>query len=192
MGNALRPAVFLDRDGTINVDKEYLCRIEDFQYMPGVVEGLKVLSGMEFLLVVVTNQSGIARGYYTEEDFQKLNAWIRADLGRRGIVISGIYHCPHHPQGAIPQYAVQCGCRKPLTGLFWRAQRELGIDMDRSFAVGDRLRDLGICRESGVRGIWLGDYEGGLEEENLWGCRDFSGAVRRIVAWSYSHGRGGG
>lgn len=183
MENGLRPAIFLDRDGTINVEKEYLFRIEDFEYMPGVTDGLRELADMGFLLVIVTNQSGIARGYYTEDDFRKLNDWMLANLERKKIKIAGIYYCPHYLGGIVSRYAVSCNCRKPLTGLFWRAQEELGIDMDRSFAVGDKMRDLAICNESGVRGILLGNCEGKLAGKNIWGCSDFYKAVRLIAAW---------
>ena len=183
MEDGVRPAIFLDRDGTINVEKEYLFKKEDFEYMPGVADGLRELSDMGFLLVIVTNQSGIARGYYTEEDFRKLNDWMLADLEGKKIKIAGVYYCPHYVGGIVPRYAVGCNCRKPLTGLFHRAQKELGIDMDRSFAVGDKMRDLAICNESGVRGVLLGNCDGKLAGKNIWGCSDFSKAVRLIATW---------
>lgn len=145
----LRPAAFLDRDGTINVDKGYLYKAEDFEYLDGAVEGLKLLQDKKYLLVVITNQSGIAREYYREEDFKHLNKWMIEDLQSKGISISAVYYCPHHP-------SANCTCRKPRSGLFWKAQRELGIDMDRSIAVGDRERDLCICSESNVKGYLTG------------------------------------
>lgn len=184
MEKGLRPAVFLDRDGTINAEKEYLSRIEDFEYMPGVTEGLRELAEMGFLLVIVTNQSGIARGYYTEDDFRKLNDWMLADLESKKIKIAGVYYCPHFPEGIVPRYAVSCNCRKPLTGLFKRAQEELGIAMDRSFAVGDKMRDLAICHESGVRGVLLGKCAGKFAGKNIRECSDFYNAVKLIGAWA--------
>lgn len=150
-------AVFLDRDGTINREKHYLYKVSDFEYLRGAVEGLKKLSDMGYLLVVITNQSGIARGYYTEQDYQKLDEWMKNDLLNRGVKITRSYYCPHLLGGCVAKYAKECKCRKPKTGLFWRAADDLGIDMNRSFAIGDKQRDLSICEESGVKGILLSD-----------------------------------
>ncbi len=150
-------AVFLDRDGTINVEKHFLYEISGFEYIEGAVDGMKALSDMGFLLVVITNQSGIARGYYTEDDYLKLDKWMREDLMEKGVPIVATYYCPHLPNGKIERYAIDCDCRKPKTALYWRASEELNIDMDRSFAIGDKLRDLAICNESGTKGILLSD-----------------------------------
>ena len=97
----MNKAVFLDRDGTINVDKEYLSRIEAFEYLPGTIEGLKILQDAGYLLIIVTNQSGIARGYYREEDYLNLENWMVNDLAQKGIKISASYYCPHHPNGKV-------------------------------------------------------------------------------------------
>ena len=148
-------AVFLDRDGTINKDKNYLYKQEDFEYIEGAVEGLRLLCNMGYLLVIITNQSGIARGYYTEEDYLRLERWLKKDLLDKGVRIAGSYFCPHLPAGVVSQYAKECNCRKPKTGLFWQAAKDLNIDMDMSYAIGDKVRDLSICGESGVRGILL-------------------------------------
>ena len=151
----LKPAVFLDRDGTINVDKGYLYRIEDFEYLDGALQGLELFQKKGYLLVIITNQSGIARGLYSEADFVNLNEWMLKDLNRKRIYISGVYYCPHHPLARVEKYRLQCNCRKPHTSLFWRAQKELGIDMKRSIAIGDKERDLCICTETMVRGYLL-------------------------------------
>ncbi len=181
----MNKAVFLDRDGTLNEDRNYLFRKEDFRYLPGVTEGLKRLSEMGFLLVIITNQSGIARGYYTEEDYKALNTWMLDDLASKGITIASVYHCPHYIKGTVKKYAVECSCRKPETGLFHRAASELDIDLDASFAVGDRLRDLSITGETGARGILL--TEDRVNEEFDTGkiriCRSFSEAVAMIDKW---------
>lgn len=150
-----RPAVFLDRDGTINVEREYLYKIEEFEYMDGAVEGLRRLQSWGYLLVIVTNQSGIARGYYDECDFRRLTDWMLSDLEKRGIHIDGVYFCPHHPEGELEKYRMDCDCRKPKTGLFYRAAQELDIDLCRSIAIGDKPRDLTICHEAGTKGILL-------------------------------------
>ena len=153
----MNKAVFLDRDGTINIEKHYLYRISDFEYIDGSTDGLKTLSEMGYLLVIVTNQSGIARGFYTEEDYLQLDQWMKDDLAEKGIHIAGSYYCPHLPDGIVEKYAKKCDCRKPKTGLFWKAAAELNIDMECSFAVGDKERDLSICDESGAKGILLAD-----------------------------------
>ena len=148
-------AVFLDRDGTINKDKGYLYKRESFEYLEGAVEGLRYLQKLGYVLLVVTNQSGIARGYYSEEDFQKLTDWMLSDLRLQGVFISGVYYCPHHPEGRVREYTKVCSCRKPKTGLFYQAARENGIDLDKSIVIGDNMRDLSICNETSAKGILL-------------------------------------
>lgn len=178
MQKAGNKAVFLDRDGTINKEKHYLYKISDFEYLEGAVEGLRELADMGFLLVVVTNQSGIARGYYTEQDYRKLDAWMKSDLLKRGIKIAGSYYCPHFPTGCVTEYAKDCNCRKPKTGLFWRAADELCIDMEHSFAIGDKLRDLSICEESGVKGLLLSGVADHCKMYEV--CTDWNGIIRKI------------
>ena len=165
-------AVFLDRDGTINVEKNYLYKIEEFEYMPGVLEGLKLLNDNGYLLVIITNQSGIARGYYTEEQYVKLNHWLVDDLRKRGIDIAGSYYCPHHPNAAVKRYRINCECRKPGIALFEKAIRELDITPEKSYAIGDKERDLEICKKTDVRGFLIGcnnsgeDFEGNIVMES--------------------------
>lgn len=184
MSTELRKAVFLDRDGTINIEKQYLYRIEDFEYLDGVINGLKTLSDMGYTLVVVTNQSGIARGFYTEQDYKKLDTWMRMDLLKKGIRIEASYYCPHLPGGPVVNYALKCECRKPKTGMYWKAAQELNIDMEKSFAVGDKRRDLEICRESGVRGILLSDRK---ETDDYFDtCRNWAEIVQTILSYEGS------
>ncbi|MCR5587732.1 MAG: HAD family hydrolase, partial [Lachnospiraceae bacterium] len=128
----MNKAVFLDRDGTINVEKNYLYKIEDFVFLPGVIEGLKLLQDAGFLLIIITNQSGIARGYYTEEDFKILNNWMLNKLAENGINITKVYYCPHLPDAKIEEYRRDCDCRKPKLGLFYRAIKEYNIDIGKS------------------------------------------------------------
>lgn len=151
----MNKAVFLDRDGTINIDKDYLYRAEDFEYLPGAVDGLRFLAERGYLLIVVTNQSGIARGYYTEEDYLALDRWMKEDLAGRGVKITASYYCPHLPDAKVSRYAMECDCRKPGTGLYMRAAKDWSIDIDQSIAIGDRLRDLSICGSTGCKGILL-------------------------------------
>ena len=151
----MNKAVFLDRDGTINVDKDYLYKADDFEYLPGAVDGLRYLQDMGYLLIVVTNQSGIARGYYSEEDYLALDRWMKDDLASKGVRITASYYCPHLPDAPVKEYSMECDCRKPGTGLFYRAAKEWGADIDSCIAIGDRLRDLAICKETGCRGILI-------------------------------------
>ena len=155
----MNKAVFLDRDGTINVEKHYLYKIEDFEFLPGVFEGLRLLKCAGYLLVIITNQSGIARGYYTEEDFQILNDWMTDELSRQGIKVESVYFCPHFPEAAIEKYKVICNCRKPACGLYERAASNLDIDIRISWAVGDRIRDCSICEKTECRGYLIGNNE---------------------------------
>ncbi len=152
-------AVFLDRDGTINEDKDYLYRIEDFRFMPGVIEGLRLLQRAGYLLIIITNQSGIARGYYTEEDFFHLNHWMLKELGNKGIAIKKVYYCPHHPDAVISKYRKLCICRKPSVGLFRQAVKDFDIDLSNSIAIGDKIRDCSICDHSSCRGYLVGVNE---------------------------------
>lgn len=146
-------AVFFDRDGTLNVDTEYLYKIEEFQWIEGAVEAIRYCNEKGYLAIVVTNQSGVARGYFTEEDVRRLHRWMNEDLKRRGAHIDAFYFCPHHPQGSVDKYAITCDCRKPAPGLVEEACRTYGIDPARSFFIGDKERDVECGRRAGVKGI---------------------------------------
>ena len=121
---ALRKTVFLDRDGTINEEVSYLHKVEDFRFLPHVLEGLSILAKAGFQLVVVTNQAGIGRGYYGEKDAEVLHSYLRDELRKREIFLKGIYYCPHHPKG-IGAYQRECDCRKPNPGMLYQAEWDL-------------------------------------------------------------------
>jgi D-glycero-D-manno-heptose 1,7-bisphosphate phosphatase len=146
-----RPAAFIDRDGVINEERDYAWRTEDFHLLPGAVAGLQRLQAAGFALVVVTNQAGIGRGYYTEGDFAHLTAHMRALLADQGVALAGVYHCPHHPSAGLGAYRQDCDCRKPRPGMLLRAAQELGLDLPRSVLVGDKLSDIEAGRAAGVR-----------------------------------------
>ena len=152
----MKKAIFLDRDGTINIDNGYVYRREDFQYIPGVVDALRELQQMGYLLIIATNQSGIARGYFTEEQYLEFQKWIVDDLKEKGVLISKTYYCPHLPNGKIDKYSIECNCRKPKTELFRRAQKEFDISLKDSFVIGDKTRDLSLTKESDIKGILFG------------------------------------
>lgn len=149
----MRPAVFFDRDGVLNSDKGYLYRAEDFEWMPGAAEAVRYLNGRGYLVFVVTNQSGVARGYYSEEDVVRLHGWMNAELAKFGAHIDAFYYCPHLPDGSVEAYRCACECRKPLPGLILQAFGEWNVDKDRSFLVGDRLSDVQAAEAAGISGF---------------------------------------
>jgi D-glycero-D-manno-heptose 1,7-bisphosphate phosphatase len=150
-----RRAAFLDRDGVVNRDIGYLSRWEDFEFLPGALQAMRRLHDAGYALVIVTNQSGIARGYYSEADYQALTARLRGALATAGCPAAGIYHCPHHPEGRISDYAIECDCRKPQPGMLLQAARELNLNPAASFMVGDKLADAQAGRAAGVGQIYL-------------------------------------
>ena len=143
-------AVFLDRDGVINVDRHYLHRTDQFQFIAGVPQALQRLQQAGWKLVVVTNQSGIARGLYTEDDYQGLTRHMLALLADEDVTLDAVLHCPHLPDGNVPRYRTACECRKPAPGMLLQAARELDLDLARSVMVGDKGSDLQAGRSAGV------------------------------------------
>lgn len=146
----LRPAAFIDRDGVINRELGYVYRPQDFEVLAGALDGLTRLQHDGFALVVVTNQAGIARGLYTLADYARLTEHMTALLAARGIELTAVYHCPHHPEGRIAGFNIDCSCRKPAPGMLLRAASECGLDLTRSVLVGDKLSDIGAGRSAGV------------------------------------------
>ena len=144
-------AVFLDRDGVINVDHGYVSSWEQFEFLPGAPEALRALQDAGYLLIIVSNQSGIGRGYYSEGDLETLNQAIAEHLGGTlGVTFSGFYHCPHHPTEAAGEFRQQCDCRKPAPGMIQQAVFDHGIDVKTSLLVGDKDSDIEAGRAAGV------------------------------------------
>ena len=148
--------VFLDRDGTLNEEVCYLYRPEDLHILPGVGEALRMLKEAGYRLVVVTNQAGVARGYYTEEDVRRLHLHMNRLLERDGAGIDAFYYCPHHPVHGIGPYKIQCQCRKPGTGMFEMAGGRFDVDKAHSFMVGDKLLDVEAGHNYGVKSVLVG------------------------------------
>lgn len=144
----MHPAVFLDRDGVLNFDSGFVHRIEDFRFLPGVADALRTLAARGFRLLVVTNQSGIDRGFYSAADFDRLTAWMLGELEAQGVRLDGVYHCPHAPES-------NCDCRKPAPGMVLRAAADHAVDLGRSWLVGDRTSDVEAGRRAGVRHLAL-------------------------------------
>ena len=148
-----RRAVFLDRDGTINEEVHYLGRPEDVRLIPGAGEAIARLNQAGFQVVVVTNQSGLARGMFDEAALAEVRAELDRQLAEEGAKVEAHYACPHLPEGAVAKYARVCGCRKPKPGLILRAAAEMGLDLAGSYMVGDSLRDVEAGNAAGVTSI---------------------------------------
>ncbi len=152
--NKTKPALFLDRDGVVNIEKNYLHKQEDFEFIDGIFDLCRFYQDKEYLIVVVTNQSGIARGYYTEMDFANLTFWMIDAFAEQGITIAQVYHCPHHPD-----ISGECECRKPHPGMLFKAASELNIDLEKSVLVGDSERDIEAAHRAGLKETYLFSQE---------------------------------
>ena len=141
---------FLDRDGVINKEVNYLHKIEDFAYTENCIEGLKNLKSLGFEIIIVTNQAGIARGYYTEEQYKLLTQWYLADLCKAGVKVLDVFHCPHHVNGSVPGLSIDCACRKPKAGMLNKAIEIYDIDVKNSILVGDKISDIEAGIKAGI------------------------------------------
>ena len=172
--------LFLDRDGVINQEIGYLSRAEDVRFVEGIFSLCRTAAGLGYRLIVVTNQAGIARGLYTEADYQTLMEWMRGEFRREGVALDAVYHCPFHPEHGVGEYRREHEDRKPGTGMLRRGARELGIALNESVMVGDRCSDIAAANAAGLRQAFLmrGTEEGrcpgryfevrSLEEVELW------------------------
>ena len=148
----------LDRDGVLNVDKAYLHKAEDVEWVPDSLEAIAWLKQQGILVTVVTNQSGVARGYFTEDAVRKLHAWMEDEVKKSGGEIAAFYYCPHLPGAAVKQYDVECECRKPKPGMILHALKDFNIFPENAFLIGDSSRDVEAAESAGVRGYL---YTGG-------------------------------
>ena len=146
-------AVFLDRDGTLVHPRHYPSHPEDLHLYDGIGPGLRNLQKAGFRLIVITNQAGIARGYFTETDLQRMHEYLATQLSQLGVQLDGIYYCPHHPAGVIPELSVRCDCRKPQPDMLLRAAADLGLNLHSSWFVGDILDDIEAGKRAGCRTI---------------------------------------
>ncbi len=164
-----QPAVFLDRDGVLNVDHGYVHRIEDFEWVDGALEAVRRLNRAGYLVFVVTNQSGVARGYYDEADVHVLHGWMTEAAERAEATIDDFRYCPHHVEGSVPAYAKECGCRKPMPGMIMNLMMEWRVDPKRSFLVGDKPGDIEAAKAAGIDGYL---FAGGNLDEFVAGILD--------------------
>ncbi len=154
---SLNKAFFLDRDGVINKDHGYVHSWDNFDLIDQTIEALELIQKNDYLIIIITNQAGIARGYYQESDFWKLMNQFNRHVLSLNIAIDGIYFCPHHPEGTIPQYRHHCPCRKPEPGMIHLAAAEHRIDLSRSYLVGDKVSDIQAGIQSGLKESFIID-----------------------------------
>ena len=176
-----RRAVFLDRDGTLNVDNGYVSRPEDVRLMPRAAEGAKALADAGYALVIVSNQSGIARGMMTPAQADAVDERLRELLSQHGVRIEATYRCPHLPGGKVAQYAIDCDCRKPKAGMIFQAARDLRLDLERSWTIGNEPRDIRAGLAAGTRVVRISaDARTRGDGPKVWHARDLLQAARVI------------
>jgi len=173
-------ALFLDRDGVINHEVGYLSRAEDVRWMDGIIPLCRTAQSLGYKLVVVTNQSGIARGLYTEQDFQTLMTYMRSVLSRDNITLDAVYHCPYHPDRGIGEYKREHEDRKPSPGMLLRAARDLSLDLTQSILVGDRCSDIAAANAAGLRQAFL---LAGTEEKPCLGPHKLVATLSEVQQW---------
>lgn len=147
---APRKALFLDRDGVINIDHGYVHTPEDTEWVPGIFELCAKARDVGYLLIVATNQAGIARGYYNVDEFLAYTRWVHQQFALKGSPLAATYYCPHHPDAGIGDFRIDCNCRKPAPGMFVAAQRDLRIDPKASLLLGDKMSDVAAGRAAGL------------------------------------------
>lgn len=146
----MNKALFLDRDGIINVDHGYVYQKENFEFVSGIFELCQKAIHLNYKIIVITNQAGIARGYYTEDDFFKLTTWMNDEFLKRNIDILDIFHCPHHPNKGINEFGIKCNCRKPAPGMILQAQIKYQLNLHNSILIGDKISDMIAAKKAGV------------------------------------------
>ncbi len=185
-----RPAVFLDRDGTINEQRGYINHISRFVLLPRTTEAVRLLNEHGFLAIIVTNQSGVARGYFPIELVNEVHEHLKELLRKEGAYVDGIFFCPHYHRGEVGEYTIECNCRKPRPGLIEKARKNLDIDMAGSYLIGDRVSDIELAKRCNLKGVLVktGYGKGDLEyvfpnsrAKPLHVAKDLLAAVRWII-----------
>ncbi len=188
--NQKRPAFFLDRDGTVAEEVGYMNHVTRFRLYPFAAEAIQKIREAGFAAVVVTNQAGVARGYFPEELIQTVHDKMVRELSASGARLDGVYYCPHHPRAGEPPYRKKCHCRKPRPGMIEQAVRELDITLDGSVVVGDRYTEIQMAHDLGLKGALVltgygrGDYEFQSKQWPRppdWVAEDLLDAVKKII-----------
>jgi D-glycero-D-manno-heptose 1,7-bisphosphate phosphatase len=186
---AARPALFLDRDGVINVDYAYVHRKEDFHFVDGIFDLCREAKRLGYRIFVITNQAGIGRGYYTEQDFHDLTAWMQARLREEGVEADAVYFSPYHPEHGIGAYKKESECRKPGPGMLHQAAAEFEIDFARSVLVGDKYSDVQAGVAAGVGRNLLFVQDGGGDADKLPGVSAALSGLREAIAHLHAAAR---
>jgi len=147
----MKKALFLDRDGVINIDHGYVYKKEEFEFVGDIFAVCLDAQSKGYEIFVITNQSGIARGKYTVQQFEELSQWMTNEFKSKGIVVSDVYHCPHHPDKGLGAYLKVCDCRKPEAGMLFRAEKEHNIDLLNSVFIGDKVSDMQAAEKAGIK-----------------------------------------
>jgi len=147
----MNKALFLDRDGIINIDHGYVYKIADFEFVDGIFELCQKAQQLDYKIIVITNQAGIARGYYNENDFLVLTNWMKTEFKKHDVVITDVFFCPHHPLNGINALKQQCNCRKPAPGMILKAQQLYNIDLQQSVFIGDKDSDMQAAKNAEVK-----------------------------------------
>ena len=155
MQNEKKRAIFFDRDGTLSVEAGYINHVDRFDLMPFACETIKLVNESEFIPVLITNQSGLARDYFTEEVLNQVHEKLAKLLAKKGAYLEGIYYCPHHEFGEIKKYRKICECRKPAPGMLNQAAKDLNIDLKKSYMIGDKYTDIELAHNVGATGIMV-------------------------------------
>lgn len=185
MGNVIRRAFFLDRDGVINVDHGYVNSPENFEFISGVFEACRLIVKQGYKIVVVTNQAGIGRGFYSEEQFHKLTKWMIEEFSQHGVEISDVQFCPHHESAGLGQYKLECFYRKPNPGMILKSAEKLNINLAESVLVGDKKSDIDAARNAGIgTKFMVGSHFS--EVEDFYSSENLYEAVNRYFSFSSS------
>jgi D-glycero-D-manno-heptose 1,7-bisphosphate phosphatase len=191
-------AVFVDRDGTINEQMGYINHLKRFIILPGVSDAIRLLNQHNYLVIVVSNQSGVARGYFPIDLVHEIHEFMLREMAKAGAIIHGVFFCPHYPGGEVKKYAIECNCRKPRPGLIEMACREFDIDISCSYMVGDRYTDIELADRCNLKGIMvktgygMGDIEYVLPFKDLhpvYIADDLLDAVRWITSQEGCNGK---
>ena len=161
----MNKALFLDRDGIINIDHGYVYQSENFEFVDGIFSLCQLAQEKGYQLIVITNQSGIGRGKYSVEQFEHLTQWMKQQFRDKGITINAVYYCPHHPTKAKNEYLVECNCRKPAPGMILQAAQEHNIEMSNSIFVGDKVSDMQAAEAAGInkRVLLASEYDDSID-----------------------------
>ncbi|MGJ8693901.1 MAG: D-glycero-beta-D-manno-heptose 1,7-bisphosphate 7-phosphatase [Thalassotalea sp.] len=174
-------ALFLDRDGIINIDHGYVNKIEDFDFVDGIFDVCRHAQSLGYQLIVITNQAGIARGYYEITDFEQLTTWMKAEFAIEGINITDVFFCPHHPEQGVNEFVQVCECRKPAPGMIFEAQAKHHIELAESVFIGDKLSDIQAAAAAGIKNkILLSSNYGDNPQIDTHRINEISGAIQFI------------